>query len=78
MAENGDLPTLKAFADCGVHPKPHCIVLAAHAGKLPFVIHCIENLKIKPNSPDLYGRTAIHRACEAKRGLVIKLVVNIS
>ena len=72
VSENGDIATLKAFIDYGVSPKPHCIVISAFGGRLPFLIHCVENLEININSVDLYGRTAIHRACEAKRGLIVK------
>lgn len=73
VAENGHLDSLKELIRCGHQPNETFLVLAAYAGRERCVEYCIGQLNMDINGTDVYGRTALHRACESKKDKIVRL-----
>ena len=77
-AEAGDVAVLTEFVKCGVQPDTTSLVLSAYSGRLSFLRFCLEHLHLSLESVDMYGRTALHRACEGSRVAAVRYIVNNS
>ncbi|ELU00338.1 hypothetical protein CAPTEDRAFT_229085 [Capitella teleta] len=77
-AENGSVCMMKILTGAGATANPDLVGIAASAGCLPFVKHCIKNLKLCLDHVDSQKCTVLHHACSQGNIAMVQFVLELT